>query len=36
MQLMGNMHGDEVANFELLLRLIHHLAASYGRYERIT
>jgi len=35
-KLVGNMHGDEVANFELLLRLIHHLAASYGQDKRIT
>ncbi len=30
------MHGDETANRELLLRLIYHLASSYGKDSRIT
>jgi carboxypeptidase D len=30
------MHGDEVANCELLLRLIHYLASRYGSDQRVT
>jgi murein tripeptide amidase MpaA len=30
------MHGDETANREILLRLIHHLASNYQKDTRVT
>lgn len=35
-QLIGNIHGDEVGNREVLLHLVHYLAAGYGRIPRVT
>ncbi|WIA34349.1 hypothetical protein OEZ86_012687 [Tetradesmus obliquus] len=35
-KLVGNIHGNEQATREMLLRLIHHIAHGYGRKHRMT
>eukprot|EP00879_Flechtneria_rotunda_P013949 GHRR01014569.1.p1 GENE.GHRR01014569.1~~GHRR01014569.1.p1 ORF type:complete len:216 (+),score=50.72 GHRR01014569.1:543-1190(+) len=35
-KVIGNIHGNEVANREVLLRLVHYLAAHYGSSPRVT
>lgn len=36
LQVVGNIHGNEQANREVLLRLVHHLADGYSRRRRVT